>query len=118
MDISEAKTFFGKYSSVNEGSEIECLWNIPEDLPYFEGHFPEMPVLPGVVIIDFSAQLICLGNSNLNEIESIRRVKFMAPICPHHEVKISCLSDSDKKDWQVTWHIAEQKAAQVMMTLS
>lgn len=40
----------------HDGDTIVTEWEVPEDLPAFEGHFPGQPVLPGVLISEFCFQ--------------------------------------------------------------
>lgn len=42
--------------SVVEGEEVVCLKNVSVNEPYFNGHFPREPVMPGVLIIEAMAQ--------------------------------------------------------------
>ena len=35
-----------------EGDEFECLKHVSFNEPYFVGHFPDEPVMPGVMIIE------------------------------------------------------------------
>ncbi|MGQ9535368.1 MAG: 3-hydroxyacyl-ACP dehydratase FabZ [bacterium] len=75
--------------------------NVTIDEPFFQGHFPDNPILPGVVIIEALAQLTAIiyasiGLENLNVLdEELKRVikqkigylvkvniKFMQPVYP------------------------------------
>ena len=40
----------------HDGDTLVTEWDVPEDLPAFEGHFPGQPVLPGVLISEFCFQ--------------------------------------------------------------
>lgn len=42
--------------SVTPGEEVVCLKNVSVNEPYFTGHFPADPVMPGVLIIEAMAQ--------------------------------------------------------------
>lgn len=58
----------------DDGCEIDCV--VPPDLSCFDGHFPAMPILPGVVQIDW---VVRLANQYLSlgaEAASAFQVKF------------------------------------------
>lgn len=40
----------------HDGDQLVAEWDVPTDLPCFEGHFPGQPVLPGVLISEFCFQ--------------------------------------------------------------
>jgi 3-hydroxyacyl-[acyl-carrier-protein] dehydratase len=42
--------------SVEPGSKVVALKNVSINEPYFQGHFPHHPVMPGVLIIEALAQ--------------------------------------------------------------
>jgi 3-hydroxyacyl-[acyl-carrier-protein] dehydratase len=39
-----------------EGDEFECVKNVTHNEPFFPGHFPQEPVMPGVLIVEALAQ--------------------------------------------------------------
>lgn len=40
----------------HDGDTLTAEWDVPRDLPAFVGHFPGEPVLPGVLISEFTFQ--------------------------------------------------------------
>lgn len=60
---------------------------IPKALKYFQGHFPETPVLPGIVqidwAIDFAQQFFAVEKSHILSMDNI---KFTQPILPEYTV--------------------------------
>jgi|SRR5690606_2449373 len=39
-----------------EGDDFECVKNVTHNEPFFAGHFPQEPVMPGVLIVEALAQ--------------------------------------------------------------
>lgn len=72
------------------GESIAGIKNVTINEPFFNGHFPEHPVMPGVLIIEAMAQTggIMLLNSYDNPEDfvayfaSINNVKFRVPVLP------------------------------------
>ena len=44
----------------NPGKDIVALKNVSMNEPFFAGHFPQRPVMPGVLIVEALAQAACL----------------------------------------------------------
>ncbi len=44
-----------------EGDTFECLKNVSYNEPFFVGHFPQEPVMPGVLILEALAQAAAVG---------------------------------------------------------
>jgi 3-hydroxymyristoyl/3-hydroxydecanoyl-(acyl carrier protein) dehydratase len=77
-------------------------WNVPADCPYFEGHFPGMPVLPAVGMIDGSLELlkrsgVAFGPQRL----SLKKAKFTGIVRPGMTVKVSVEHKENRFD--VEW---------------
>ena len=69
MDIEEIKRIIPhRYPFLLVDRVIECdletrivaLKNVTTNEPFFQGHFPEFPVMPGVLIIEAMAQAACI----------------------------------------------------------
>ena len=44
-----------------QGDAFECRKNVSHNEPFFVGHFPEEPVMPGVMIVEALAQAAAVG---------------------------------------------------------
>jgi 3-hydroxyacyl-[acyl-carrier-protein] dehydratase len=86
------------------GSEIFGLKNVTINEPFFPGHFPERPIMPGVLIIEALAQacaLICVrplpsGAKRWDfYIVGIKDCKFRRPVVPGDQLELhaKCLRD-------------------------
>lgn len=64
-------------------------WTVPADHPTLAGHFPAMPILPGVVLLDLVLQII--ADSRIVTLESctLNSVKFLSPAAPGESLSIS-----------------------------
>ncbi len=81
--------------SQHEGAHcVTAVWDVQSALPYFDGHFPGNPVLPGVAMID--AILEAIGG----KLTALKSAKFMRPIYPGMMVDIRAHQVSPG-DWTV-----------------
>ncbi len=79
---------------LDPGREIVCLKNVSHNESFFQGHFPDEPVMPGVLVIEALAQaagLIAL--SVAEDLENVHTyltgvdgAKFRRPIVPGDQV--------------------------------
>lgn len=63
---------------------------IPNDLAHFSGHFPGLPILPGVVQLDWAIKLMheSFGIQE-DRFVGIKAMKFMAPLVPDTHATLS-----------------------------
>ena len=60
--------FIDEIVSVEVGKKIHCIKNNSSDEDYFKGHFPNNPVMPGVIILEALAQASgILGFKTMNK---------------------------------------------------
>ena len=78
----------------DEAGRIELHIEVPADNRWFEGHFPEFAILPGVVQIGWAAHfghtLYGLGPG----VGLMEQVKFRRPILPGARVTLTLKADS------------------------
>ena len=99
IDINEIKAtiphrypflFIDRVVLVEEAKRAVGIKNVTSGEPFFQGHFPEQPIMPGVLIIEALAQTSCvlflskpeLKNKKLAYFMSINNVKFRKPVFP------------------------------------
>ena len=71
--------------------------NVSVNEPYFTGHFPETPIMPGVLIVESCAQLCSLViekpaedlEKNLYVLLKIDGFKFVKPVIPGDQLEIT-----------------------------
>ena len=72
------------------GKKIKCLKNVTINEPFFEGHFPNAPIMPGVLIVEAMAQsggcLFLLSQPQIDDVifyfMGMDNVKFRKPVVP------------------------------------
>jgi 3-hydroxyacyl-[acyl-carrier-protein] dehydratase len=82
-----------------EPERIVGIKNVTANEPFFSGHFPEFPVMPGVLIVEAMAQVA--GVLVLNQIEdrqsklvllaTIEQAKFRRPVRPGDQLRIEMI---------------------------
>jgi 3-hydroxyacyl-[acyl-carrier-protein] dehydratase len=84
---------------------IVAIKNVTMNEPFFTGHFPGMPIMPGVLIVEAIAQ--AGGALLLTEVEDrdsklmmftgIERARFRRPVLPGDQLRI----EVDVKAWRI-----------------
>ncbi|WP_054030830.1 3-hydroxyacyl-ACP dehydratase FabZ [Desulfatitalea tepidiphila] len=73
------------------GQKIKALKNVTFNEPFFQGHFPETPIMPGVLIVEALAQaggVLFMANREkrsertLMYFMGLDKVKFRKPVVP------------------------------------
>jgi len=93
---------------------IVAIKNVSINEPFFAGHFPNMPIMPGVLIVEAMAQ--AGGALLLTEVEDrdnklmvftgIERARFRRPVMPGDQLRI----EVEVKAWRQTAVRMEGKA--------
>jgi 3-hydroxymyristoyl/3-hydroxydecanoyl-(acyl carrier protein) dehydratase len=79
-----------KLHNINRSAENEISADIhvPSDSPWFNGHFPGEPILPGVAQIGMVLEAIRKAQKQELTVSSVRRVRFKSIIRPDDRLKI------------------------------
>lgn len=79
-----------------EPERVVGIKNVTVNEPFFNGHFPEFPVMPGVLIVEAMAQVagvlvlkeIADRADKLVFLASIEKAKFRRPVLPGDQLRI------------------------------
>ena len=96
--------FVDMITELELGERIVGIKNVTVNEPFFEGHFPGNPVMPGVLVIEAMAQVggilaklsvpESMENKNGEAIyfAAIDKVKFRKPIIPGHQIHFELIA--------------------------
>jgi len=90
---------------------VEITCHVPTKLSWFEGHFPEQPVLPGVVQTHWAGEL----STALFPIDDFRQVnglKFKSMILPDTNITLSLVFNAEKKSVDFRYLSSRKKSLQ------
>ncbi len=73
-----------------DNDRVELQLHIPSDLDYFQGHFPNAPILAGVVQLHWAAEY-CKQKFSLTELEvkNVEVLKFQVVIIPGQKLNLA-----------------------------
>lgn len=90
MDIHEIKNYLphrypfllvDRVVSYEKGASLAAIKNVTVNEPYFSGHFPHRPVMPGVLIVEAIAQACAImASRDLGEESNDKRVYYFTGI--------------------------------------
>ena len=79
------------------GKKAVALKNVTINEPQFQGHFPERPLMPGVLIVESMAQVGGIIVTQMRDLPKglfvfagINNVKFRRPVVPGDQLVITC----------------------------
>ena len=103
--------FVDEILKIEKGVKIEALRKFTKKEPFFKGHFPGNPVVPGVVLVESLAQAggILVFESfkedlsdKLPALVGLENVRFKRPVFPDDEVKLTVtLLKSRSRLWKM-----------------
>jgi 3-hydroxyacyl-[acyl-carrier-protein] dehydratase len=82
--------FITKVIQIRDGESAEAAWNLTGSEAFFAGHFPDQPLVPGVLITEALAQVSGLaagvktGQGRLAHVD----VRFERPVPPPAEIRL------------------------------
>ncbi|HIJ88330.1 MAG TPA: 3-hydroxyacyl-ACP dehydratase FabZ [Desulfuromonadales bacterium] len=86
-----------RVTELEQGKRIVAIKNVTMNEPFFPGHFPGHPVMPGVLIIEALAQAACIlaimssdesVRSKVTYFASIDNARFRKPVIPGDQLSL------------------------------
>ena len=86
-----------KVLEVEQGKRIVAIKNVTMNEPFFQGHFPGFPVMPGVLIIEAMAQVAAImaylnsgkeSDGKVSYFMAIDNARFRKPVKPGDTLRI------------------------------
>src|ERR1700743_3613673 len=79
-----------------DAERVVGIKNVTANEPFFQGHFPDFPVMPGVLIVEAMAQaagVLVLKNmedraNKLVLLVAIENARFRRPVCPGDTLRL------------------------------
>lgn len=106
MDIKEIKEILphrypfllvDRVTEVIEGKSVKGYKNVTINEPFFQGHFPIQPIMPGVLILEAMAQLGGIAILTMEQFKGkipmfagADRVRWRKPVVPGDKLELSC----------------------------
>ena len=94
-----------------DGSQRFYEVRVPRTLVHFEGHFPGLPILPGVLKVDWAMRLASEYVPAVRAIASVDQVKFMAPVPPGAVLTLALTHDAARRRVAFTYRLGERDCA-------
>ena len=98
-------------AEAQQGDRFFYELHVPRTLVHFAGHFPGLPILPGVVQVDWAVRLAAAQVPAATNVASIDRLKFMAPVPPGAQLKLTLVHDASRQRIQFTYRLGERNCA-------
>lgn len=103
------------------GESVKALKNVSVNEPYFMGHFPDAPIMPGVLVIESAAQACSLAieadgtdESTIYVLLKVKDFKFVKPVIPGDTLIIDCkktMASSGLYEFSVTIKVNDKVKA-------
>ena len=89
----------------HDDGKLRCQLTVPADSPYFEGHFPGNPIVPGVAQVQMLSEALTVVLGHEVQWRALEQVRFRRPIQP--DVACQLEVDIDHGCDRVTFRLAD-----------
>ncbi|MBN3850196.1 AMP-binding protein [Paraburkholderia sp. Ac-20342] len=98
-------------AETRSGDTLHYELRVPPTLVHFAGHFPGLPILPGVVQIDWAVRLAAGHWPTVRALASVERLKFMAPVPPGAVLGLTLTHDAARRRVQFAYRLDGRECA-------
>jgi 3-hydroxyacyl-[acyl-carrier-protein] dehydratase len=101
-----------RVTEIEPGTRLAAFKNVTMNEPFFPGHFPGHPVMPGVLIVEALAQAACIlailssdesVRSKVTYFVGIENAKFRKPVFPGDQLRLEVQAVSNRRGiWTFT----------------
>lgn len=85
-------------------TKLNTSVTVGKDAPWFSGHFPENPILPGVAQLNLVVDLICRCTKKKLRLAGLSRIKFRKIVTPGEllDIRVNCVKTNEQYSFQIT----------------
>ncbi|WP_426415348.1 hypothetical protein [Aestuariirhabdus sp. LZHN29] len=100
-----------------DSTELHLELELPTDLIWFEGHFPQHPVLPGVVLVHWAVHFGRELTGLDDQFCGMERVKFQQLVQPNSRLHLNLAYNAQRHQLQFRYHNTTGDIASGRITL-
>ena len=101
-----------------EKDEMDVRVTTDDNSPWFSGHFPNDPILPGIAQLEMVANLIAASRKDNVRMTGLSRVKFRKIIRPGEQLDIHAAPGSKKEQYAFRITSGNEEVCSGMMLFS
>jgi 3-hydroxymyristoyl/3-hydroxydecanoyl-(acyl carrier protein) dehydratase len=93
-------------------NHIEALADVPAASPWFSGHFPGEPILPGIALVYMVEQAIiqdALQKGEQVQLHALKRVRFTQPVRPEDALSVSITGEEKGEEVLFSFKVANKE---------
>jgi 3-hydroxyacyl-[acyl-carrier-protein] dehydratase len=107
-------------------SRIVGIKNVSANEPFFQGHFPDYPVMPGVLILEALGQVGCILGMQIQKKEGfpvifftgVDAARFRKPVHPGDQLRLELTKLKQRGDYfkfQANAYVGEQRVTEAVL---